>query len=530
MSGPMRASGVESCADLPAVERLSRVARAIFDGHPECSGVDLNADGRVSAADMTTAVGIPAVGEPSVTPTAEMEESATATETATASVTPSSSATGAPVPSASPSATFSANGTPTASVSVSATPSASVTGSPPRTSTRTLAPSFTPTFTPTRTLAPTRVPSFTGTVTPTGTNTRRPTLTASPTRTTSDTPTATATKTRTATRSLTASPSASKTRTESPTVTLTPTRTDTPTGTLTKTPSASRTPSFTRTAIPTVTASRTRTETPTATETATRTFSRTPSFTRTASPTVTATKTRTVTPTATAAWTRTVTRTATVSPTVTLTRIPSATPSITPTQAPSGPWITFFGLASADGIASAPDGVDPQDGTPIYEQFPPQGFLIIVEAKRGTSGRLPGTSTFNWAASDPTLLPDFQLIASRDLGNGSVKVCDNTPGNLGGVPAVNPPSFGGSQSVANSINDMGCRFDARTTSGDACTVNAATRDPGFVVKSESTTQFCSSPGVGSEIGFPVGDTRLSVRILDDLGNPGPPATIIVRVP
>jgi len=42
-------------------------------------------------------------------------------------------------------------------------------------------------------------------------------------------------------------------------------------------------------------------------------------------------------------------------------------------------------------------------------------------------------------------------------------------------------------------------------------------------------QFCSELGGGAEIAFPPGDTRVSARVTDVLGQPGPPASIIIRV-
>lgn len=169
------------------------------------------------------------------------------------------------------------------------------------------------------------------------------------------------------------------------------------------------------------------------------------------------------------------------------------------------------------------------DGTPIYFRSVPQGFLLVVEAKRGVSGRPVGLQTFNWDPGDPNLLPDFQLVSARPLGDGSPQVCDALPGNLGGVPAVDPPVFGGTQASANAINDIGCRFESRANVSDSCTVDPVSRDPKFV-SVQSVAQFCSAPGVGVEIQFPSGDTRLTVRVRDNLGQPGFAKSVIIRVP
>jgi len=139
-----------------------------------------------------------------------------------------------------------------------------------------------------------------------------------------------------------------------------------------------------------------------------------------------------------------------------------------------------------------------------------------------------GLSTFNWIPGDPNALPDFQIMASNPLGDGSAAVCDNQPpGFLGGVPAVDPPQFGGSTVVSAAINDLSCRFNPRGTQFDACTRNGQ-KDTAFA-SSESTVQFCSDPAVGAEIAFPIGDTRLTVRVRDTTGIPGEPASMILRV-
>lgn len=168
------------------------------------------------------------------------------------------------------------------------------------------------------------------------------------------------------------------------------------------------------------------------------------------------------------------------------------------------------------------------DGTPIYERTLPQGFLLVVEAKRGASRAAVGTRTFNWDPEDPQVLPDFRIVSSRPLGNGSAKVCDSSPSDLGGVPAVDPPAFSGTQAIADALNDLGCRFAAKGQSSEACTRRPPTMEPAFI-DGTSTNQFCSSPGVGKEIAFPVGDTRLTVRVWDVTGYPGLPSSIIVRV-
>ena len=184
-------------------------------------------------------------------------------------------------------------------------------------------------------------------------------------------------------------------------------------------------------------------------------------------------------------------------------------------------------MARADGLVTQPIGTA-GDGTPIFERPLGFGFFLYVEARPGQGGRPVGQNTFNSALDDPNLLPNLQVVVSRPLGNGSSAVCDDGPDPpIGGVPAVDPPMFGGSQASANAINDLACRFNARATTGDACTRNNQ-QDPSFVVAS-TRVQFCPAVGVGSEIAFPVGDTRVTVRVTDIIGQPGPAKSVIIRV-
>ena len=206
----------------------------------------------------------------------------------------------------------------------------------------------------------------------------------------------------------------------------------------------------------------------------------------------------------------------------------TATGSRTPTATPRtiGGEITAFGVARADGLPIT--SIGPQDdGYPTFVR-PSSGFIIYIEAGPGISGRPVGTNTFNWAADDPNTLPDLQTVVSRALGDGSSAVCDDGPAPpIGGVPATTPVAFGGSQQAANAINDLSCRFDAR-----ASTIQACTRDSfgtyGFT-NPASTVQFCTSPGVGTELAFPVWDTIVTARVRDVVGQPGQPRSIAVRV-
>ena len=354
-----------------------------------------------------------------------------------------------------------------------------------------------PTFTPLPATS-TPTPSSTATVTATRTFTRQPT----PTRTASPTPPFTRTPTRTATRTATPPPTR--------TTTATPTRTRTPTG-----PPGTPTASGTRTA--TATATRTITPGPS------------PTASRTATGTATATPTPMLTPTRTRTPTRTATRTATPLPTATRTRTQPPTPTFTATPAQAlGPRIVFFGLARADDVLIASSGKT-QQGVDIYEPLFGSGFSLVVEATRGISNRNVGTQTYNEFAR-----PDLQIEVNRPIGDGSPTVCDDMLPNIGGVPATNPPSFADDPAITDHLNDLGCRFVDGTGQrlGRVCTETAACvrgSDGQFgCVSPQTTVQFCGL--IPKPVEFPVGDTVVTARVRDALGNTGPPAQIVVRIP
>jgi hypothetical protein len=187
--------------------------------------------------------------------------------------------------------------------------------------------------------------------------------------------------------------------------------------------------------------------------------------------------------------------------------------------------ITAFGVASADGRPIR--SIGPEDHGYLTYVRPPSGFQIFLEAQPGISRQPPGTIMFNSNPGNPGVLPQFQILLSRAIGNGSARVCDNGPDadNLGGVPAVVPTNFGGTQQSSNAINDFSCRFDARTASF-ACTRDPFTQMEGFTVAG-STIQYCTRSGVGTELAFGLGDTILTARVLDITNQPGPPASIVI---
>jgi hypothetical protein len=181
-----------------------------------------------------------------------------------------------------------------------------------------------------------------------------------------------------------------------------------------------------------------------------------------------------------------------------------------------GPVVTFFGAARADGSTVDPVSVD-KKGIPVYHSEVGSGFMLVVEVKPGENGYEPGRRVFAYVPDDPTVRPDLEIESNRDMGNGSREVCDRQRPRIGGMPAVNPPSFAETQKISDAINDLSCRFETFIESDGSCTLNK-NGDYSFISK-DTTTQFCMI--VARAYMFPVGKTLLSVRVRDTEGNPGP---------
>lgn len=185
---------------------------------------------------------------------------------------------------------------------------------------------------------------------------------------------------------------------------------------------------------------------------------------------------------------------------------------------PRGPVITFLGLAGADGRASTPLGE--VNGTPVFFRNTGSGFQLVVEGRTGLSGQQPGVMTFNANANDPSRRPDIQIESSTPLGDGGRAVCD------GGVPAINPPSFGPFQAVADALNDLACHFPPAVTSPTLSCLQDSFGRPLFI-GSGTQMQFCLL--VPRTLEVPTGETVLTVRWRDTAGNLGPTQQVILQV-
>src|SRR5690606_565958 len=131
---------------------------------------------------------------------------------------------------------------------------------------------------------------------------------------------------------------------------------------------------------------------------------------------------------------------------------------------------TFAGIARADGSSVKPAGKTPQ-GVTIFHHPVGSGFMLVVEGKPGINQVENGRSIFRYSADDPTQRPDLEIEVTRPLGDGSLEVCDSRRPKIGGVPAIDPPSFADTPKISAALNDLSCRFETFIESNASCTVN-----------------------------------------------------------
>jgi hypothetical protein len=192
---------------------------------------------------------------------------------------------------------------------------------------------------------------------------------------------------------------------------------------------------------------------------------------------------------------------------------------------PIGPVVTFAGIARADGrrYEAEPEA---KDGLPVFSNFVGSGFLLVVEGKPGISNLEVGRKIYAFDADDPKKRPDLEIQVSRPLGNGSKDVCDARRPTIGGIPAIDPPSFAETHAIAATLNDLSCRFEIFIASAESCTLS---KYGDFAFLNEQTdTQFCMV--VARAWSFDYGDTLVSVRLRDEKGNPGPVSKFWLRRP
>src|SRR6185503_15310417 len=82
----------------------------------------------------------------------------------------------------------------------------------------------------------------------------------------------------------------------------------------------------------------------------------------------------------------------------------TATASTVSAPPPQGPTITYLGFANSNGGAQNPLGSI--YGVPVYFRNNGFSFKIVVEARTGTSGALPGKTVLNTDPNNPARRPD----------------------------------------------------------------------------------------------------------------------------
>ncbi len=221
------------------------------------------------------------------------------------------------------------------------------------------------------------------------------------------------------------------------------------------------------------------------------------------------------------------------SPTTTPTARPTPTPTATPTAVPTlglGANIAFMGVLRADDTLLDPADFD-EAGRPVYVRPTGSGFVLVIDARPGTNSSPVGLSAYQSDPADPSVRPDLQIEVSRDLGNGSPAVCDNTAGNFGGVPGIDPPSFEETQRITDALNDFGCRFNdgtGMTLGRDSQSACVLFPDGEFhFVDPTATIEFCGF--ITRPMAFPTGDTIVTARLRDRSGLVGPARQIVIRV-
>lgn len=149
----------------------------------------------------------------------------------------------------------------------------------------------------------------------------------------------------------------------------------------------------------------------------------------------------------------------------------------------------------------------------------------MLEARPGSGGGTVGTFV-----PSPTpgagIYPSLQILSSRNLGNGSVTICDTQPVNQGGggIPGFGVHDF--ALDKVDALVDFACRFEAKLPS-EPCTLGPDGLDATITPNLPSSArQFCAV--VTRNIEFPVGDVVLTARVADTLGRTGPVVEIVVR--
>jgi hypothetical protein len=190
--------------------------------------------------------------------------------------------------------------------------------------------------------------------------------------------------------------------------------------------------------------------------------------------------------------------------------------------------VSYVGISNSADVFVAASGTSP-DGLPIFVRSAGAIFQLIVEGRPGLSRLAVGPSTYVEDLSD---FPDLQIEVANALGDGSTAVCDRSAPSIGGVPGIEPANFAPTTANIALVNDLACRFldglgqPLGRGPNNPCVKFLPSEDYHFV-NPASTMEYCGK--VESAIAFPLGDTRITVRLRDIDGHVGEPARFIVRI-
>ncbi len=148
----------------------------------------------------------------------------------------------------------------------------------------------------------------------------------------------------------------------------------------------------------------------------------------------------------------------------------------------------------------------------------------VVEYRLGLSGQPVNA---NFCPVDTTARPGLWVESDQGLGPpGTPPAQCPTP--VGGVPAVNPPSFGPDQTITDALRAFAFRFLPFTTTAP-CTFTDPSGLPKLVdpTPSEVYQQYCTK--AENAFAYPLGTSVLSAQLQDGSGNLGPTAQVVVRV-
>ena len=186
-----------------------------------------------------------------------------------------------------------------------------------------------------------------------------------------------------------------------------------------------------------------------------------------------------------------------------------------------GPSVTFIGIASPDG-RPAPSLGTLADGTP---GLLPQRRLRLPAGRRGDAAAQRRPDRHHRRRLGRGRPESAARLPDRSSTTSSATAAARSA-TSSACPADAPLDFSPlTQALADTINDLSCRFDVATRANASCTQNGFGQ-LGFVAAT-TRAQFCLP--VTSGMAFPTGDTEIAVQLRDQSGLVGPVQKMMLRV-